>query len=318
MFSTLCGILLLAQTAFAAVSNEDKRLEFTVPAAPWTMTLRAADFVVAQRQVKPDGSAGYFSLTSEQSHLNVSFYIEPVSNCKDSKACRDMVLKGGNPAWEKPKNFISSQIGDVSCFEFLVPSFQGQPVQQQNMYAEFVVDGFWVDLHISKVSYKPEDHGLFEQVVKAIKFESKEKKVNEPGELTPLGPNALHDQPQQAPDERKFDEAIKSYVEQARKTYPEARNRFLAGLPPKHIFFLTARLHDSTGRWEQVFIEVKEISDGKIKGLIANDIENVSGYKLGDSYAFSESEVIDWMISKPDGTEEGNVVGKFLDTYHPD
>lgn len=137
--------------------------------------------------------------------------------------------------------------------------------------------------------------------------------------LTPLAPNAPKDQPVTANlDERKFDEAIKPSVEEGRKTYPDAKARFLAGLPPKHIFFVTARLHDSAGRWEQVFVEVKEISDGKIKGLIANDIETVSGYKLGDNYTFPEVEILDWTISKPDGTEEGNVVGKFLDTYKPD
>jgi len=141
------------------------------------MTLPAGDFVLAQQQEKSDGSGAYFYLTSEESHLNVSFYIEPASQCKDSKACRDMVRKLGNPAWEKPKNFVSSEIGDVSYFEFLVPSFRGMPLQQQNMYAEFVVDGFWVDLHISKVLYEPKDHVLFEALVKAIKFEPKEKKT---------------------------------------------------------------------------------------------------------------------------------------------
>ena len=173
----ILGVLLLvAQTAFAASSEEGKRLAFSVPAAPWVLTLPAKDFELAQREVQPDGSAGYFYLTSEQSQLNVSFYIEPVSECKDSKACRDRVWKAGNPAWEKPQNFVSSQIGDISYFEFLLPSFRGQPVQQQNMYAEFVVDGFWVDLHISKVLYKPEEHELFEQLVKAIKFLPKQKK----------------------------------------------------------------------------------------------------------------------------------------------
>jgi hypothetical protein len=88
-----------------------------------------------------------------------------------------MVKKQGNPAWEKPQNFTSSQIGDVSYFEFLVPSFKGMPLKQQNMYAEFVVDGFWVDLHISKVLYESKDHALFEELVKAIKFEPKEEKA---------------------------------------------------------------------------------------------------------------------------------------------
>ena len=169
------SILLVTQTAFAIGSAEDKRLSFTVPAAPWSLTLPAANFEVAQQELKPDGKEGYFFLTDEQTHLNVSFFVEPVRNCKDSKACRDMVWKTGNPAWEKPKNIISSELGDISYVEFLVPSFRGQPIGQQNMYAEFVVDGFWVDLHISKVLYKPEEHELFEQLVKAIKFEPKQK-----------------------------------------------------------------------------------------------------------------------------------------------
>lgn len=168
----LLVVLLAAQTAFA----EDKRLAFTVPAAPWTLTLPAGDFKVAQREVKPDGTSGYFYLTGENSHVNVSFFIEPAAECKDSKACRDMVWNAGNPMWEDPQNVVSSQIGDVSYFEFFMPKFRGQPFQQQNMYAEFVVDGFWVDFHISKVLYKPAEHELFEQLVKAVKFEPKEKK----------------------------------------------------------------------------------------------------------------------------------------------
>lgn len=169
----LSAILLCAQLSSAHRLVDEKRMSFTVPAAPWSLTLPATNFKLKQRELKPDGSAGYFLLTDETSHLNVSFYIEPVGNCKDSKACRDMVWKAGNPAWENPKNFVSAEIGDVSYFEILIPSFRGQPVQQQNMYAEFVVDGFWVDLHISKVLYKPDEHKLFEDLVKAIKFEPK-------------------------------------------------------------------------------------------------------------------------------------------------
>ena len=172
----LCGILLASQAAFAVGSSAEKRMEFTVPAAPWTLTLPAANFKVAQREVKPDGKEGYFYLTDEQSHLNVSFFIEPVRNCTDSKSCRDMIWKAGNPMWEDPQNVVSAEIGDVSYFEFLMPHFRSMPFQQQNMYAEFVVDGFWVDFHISKVLYKPAEHELFEQLVKAVKFEPKKKK----------------------------------------------------------------------------------------------------------------------------------------------
>jgi hypothetical protein len=178
----LCVVLLVllptAQTGAANGLETGKRLEFTVPGAPWTLSLPENDFVVRQKQIKPDGSAGYFYLTDEERLLNVSFFIEPAIKCQDSKSCRDMVWKAGNPAWKNIKNVSLSEIGEVSTFEFLIPSFQGQPIQQQNMYAQFVVDGFWVDFHISKVLYKPEERKLFEELVKSIKFEPKEKKAS--------------------------------------------------------------------------------------------------------------------------------------------
>lgn len=41
----------------------------------------------------------------------------------------------------------------------------------------------------------------------------------------------------------------------------------------------------------------------------------VTGYKRGDPHDLPEAEIVDWLISRPDGSEEGNVVGKFLDEW---
>ena len=169
----VAGFVLLCQAIAAQESGRERRIRFTVPTAPWTLTLPADDFQMAEKQMKQDGTGAYFHLVDERQGVNLSMFIEPVKDCKDSKSCRDMVWKLGNPAWENPQNVVQSEIGDVSLLEFLVPSFQGMPIRQQNMYAEFVVDGFWVDMHLSKVRYQPEDHKLFERIVKSIKFEPK-------------------------------------------------------------------------------------------------------------------------------------------------
>lgn len=66
---------------------------------------------------------------------------------------------------------------------------------------------------------------------------------------------------------------------------------------------------------EQVFVAVQSIRNGLITGRIWSDIELVEGFRHGDVYSFQEAAMIDWLITKPDGTEEGNLVGKFLDTY---
>jgi hypothetical protein len=143
--------------------------------------------------------------------------------------------------------------------------------------------------------------------------------AQEPKQEINVAPNAPKDKVvnSKGSEVQQFEAAIKPFVEQARKTYPEAKERFLKGLPPRHTFFVTARLYDSAKRYEQVFIAVKEIKDGRIKGLIWSDIQLAAGYRKGDAYTFPESELVDWTISKPDGTEEGNFVGKFLESYQP-
>jgi Uncharacterized protein conserved in bacteria (DUF2314) len=135
-----------------------------------------------------------------------------------------------------------------------------------------------------------------------------------------LAPNAPADQPQALQQQQidAFEAAIKPYVDEARKTYPEARQRFVDNkLPPGHVFYVTVRLRDSAGHFEQAFVRVQEVQDQKVTGVIANDIQLVEGYELGQVHSFDDSELIDWLIAHPDGSEEGNVVGKFLDTYRP-
>ena len=132
-----------------------------------------------------------------------------------------------------------------------------------------------------------------------------------------LSPNAPKDKPIDATlDELEaFERAMAPHVAEAKRTYPDAKRRFLAGLPRGQSFFVTTRLRDGTGALEQVFIAVREIEDGVVRGRIWSDIRTVRGYRHGDDYRFPESDILDWLITHPDGSEEGNFVGKFLDGY---
>jgi len=114
----------------------------------------------------------------------------------------------------------------------------------------------------------------------------------------------------------KLTEAMAPYVEKARATWPPVRARFLAGLPEGTALFATVQLRDGAGRMEQVFVRVETIEADRIRGIIWSDIHTVSGFEKGQRYEFPESELFDWTISNPDGTEEGNVVGTFLDTWN--
>jgi len=142
-----------------------------------------------------------------------------------------------------------------------------------------------------------------------------------PADLPPnptLSPDAPLDQPVDARGKHEVEEflaAVAPYVEKGRKTYPDAKRRFLDGLPAGQHFYLVTNLRGGSGTSEQVFVAVASIRDNRITGRIASDILVVEGFRNGDPYTFPESELIDWLITYPDGSEEGNVVGKFLDEW---
>ena len=103
-------------------------------------------------------------------------------------------------------------------------------------------------------------------------------------------------------------------VDRARRTFPDARRRFLTGLPAGYGLSVTTRLRDSTGHFEQVFVALDSIKGDLLLGHIASDIGFVHGYRKGQAYEVWTGDIMDWTILRPDGSEEGNFVGNFLDS----
>jgi hypothetical protein len=134
--------------------------------------------------------------------------------------------------------------------------------------------------------------------------------------LVPVGPNAPPDKPIHAsPDETEtIEHAIRPYVELALRSYPEAKRRYLAGLPRGERFQVVTKLA-RPGGFEVAFIEVTKIDRDQITGIIVTNLNPRASYKAGDYYVLPERNLFDWVIVHSDGTEEGNVVGKFLDQW---
>lgn len=133
---------------------------------------------------------------------------------------------------------------------------------------------------------------------------------------TPGGPpNHSLDLPDGGVDQ--IEQSIAPLIRKARATYPDAKRRYLAGLPKYEHFFVTARLRDESGRTELSFVLVRGIARDVISGQIASDPALVLGFRRHDHFDLKESDLVDWIITKPDGSEEGDLVGKFLDPREP-
>ncbi len=110
-----------------------------------------------------------------------------------------------------------------------------------------------------------------------------------------------------------LDAAIKPLIAQAQKTLPQVKERYLRGLGQYDLLFVTYRLYDAT-RGEHVFVEVHSWNGDKITGTISSEVKFLNR-RAGEQVIVPEKDVLDWTITHPDGSEEGNIVGKFLDNW---
>jgi hypothetical protein len=135
-----------------------------------------------------------------------------------------------------------------------------------------------------------------------------------------LSPNAPEDRPVSATAVCQWQAMLKAmepYVAQARQSYPDARRRFVGRAQPVRPLFVTTQIHDAKGHHEEVFVAVDSIVGARIFGTLSSPIDIVQGYRYRQPYDFDDSELVDWTFANPDGSEEGNVVGKFIETYTP-
>ena len=167
--SILAAALLIRQTE----TVPPRRLGLTVPKATWVMGVPAGSFEVTQQKLKPDGTAGYFMMTNGTGGLTLSMFIEPVTECTTAVACRDWAWKAEQSRLKDAQGVEKSEIGDAAVVEYLVPTLGKMKIDQKNMHAYFVKDGYWIDIHVSKVSYQEADRNLFVELIRGIEFSPK-------------------------------------------------------------------------------------------------------------------------------------------------
>ncbi len=112
-----------------------------------------------------------------------------------------------------------------------------------------------------------------------------------------------------------FENSIAARIQLAMRTLPDAKSRFIDGLPKGQSLYLTIRIAGNKGKIEQVFIKVTNWGNTTITGTLANKLCHATGYEVGQEIKFGEGDILDWTISKPDGSFEGNYIGKFVNNW---
>jgi hypothetical protein len=103
--------------------------------------------------------------------VTMSVYLERVQGTATALDCQ-ATQKGrlGEKVNCKREKIETKQFAGMETVEYTIPEFSGAPIQQRNLFACLPKDDVNVDLHLSKVLYRPDDEKLFTGILDSAHF----------------------------------------------------------------------------------------------------------------------------------------------------
>ncbi len=145
-------------------------LKLSLPSIDWGIEVTSPEFQLIDEAVLPLKSSAKTFASSDSSGLLISIHLEKAETDGGPEACRDFYWsRAKNSPFEK-SNLQFSEKRDYATVEYLVKEFQGQEVNQKNLNAYFSNNGYWIDVHVSKMNYKSADKTLFNKAIKSIRI----------------------------------------------------------------------------------------------------------------------------------------------------
>ena len=172
----LVGLLLLC-LGFAPLICAQKvnapKLEVTMANEAWTLAFDAKDFSVKANGPQPDGRV-YLLAQNDKIMVTLSVYLERVQGTATASDCQDIQKARLDQKVDYTRQKIETrQSAGMEIVEYTIPEFSGAPIQQRNFFACLPKDDVYVDIHLSKVLFKPDDEKLFTAILNSAHFISK-------------------------------------------------------------------------------------------------------------------------------------------------
>jgi tetratricopeptide (TPR) repeat protein len=144
----------------------------------WALEVQAPGFAVETHRALPDGRQ-YLLIGNRASKVELSIFLEGSQENKQGVDCPDhlqQTVKSVAKTGLSAEDVTSSEIDSMPVVEYMIHSVRELPVEQKNLIACETKDGVYVDIHISKTLFKPEDEHLLTDALNSLHFVTIEKK----------------------------------------------------------------------------------------------------------------------------------------------
>jgi len=166
-FIACCVLLSLAGTA---QQTESLHGRVPLPSKNWVVVLDLPGFTVKALETKADGRR-YFLAQNDATKVVVSLTIEQTDRGESGDSCRGSLEQKTRTTPFKIQDVRFLHRDDVEIMRYLVPEFKGQRVNQESIFGCRFYDNTYIDLHISKINYAPEDEPSLTSILSSMRID---------------------------------------------------------------------------------------------------------------------------------------------------
>jgi tetratricopeptide (TPR) repeat protein len=164
---------------------------FAAPGRDWALAIDLKGYQIEQDRVDQAGKQRYVMATNKRNGLSISFWIEPMEEDWDSKACRKHAWAKEVKSPFKKEDIKMWELGDLAIVEYVVPEFNGLAVRQKNYRAYLTHDHAWMDIHVSKIDVSTEDEARIRKLLKSVHIVKGKGDNPPPDKQTDIPPDLL-------------------------------------------------------------------------------------------------------------------------------
>ena len=155
-----------ADTTESAAAGGPSLRKITFPGKSWALALDLPGFEFSRRDSRSDGKGISVFGSDDARGMVVTVFIEHAAGPGDARACRDYYLSKGQGGHLHRREVKLSERPGMALVEYYGPRVGIAEIDnQKHVNAYLSHDGLWIDVHLSKMSYGPQDQERFNRIL---------------------------------------------------------------------------------------------------------------------------------------------------------
>jgi len=150
---------------------EQNAYTLAIPGKSWSIEIKLpSSFVVEEPEISSDGERAKLAGNNQSTGLQLSLFLEKAATEGDAKVAREYYWKRMQASPLKMEEVQLSERFGAAILEYIVKEVSGKKIDWKNMHLYLSHDGYWVDVHLSKMIFRSTDREYFDQVLNSVKI----------------------------------------------------------------------------------------------------------------------------------------------------